>query len=144
MIKITDALATEHAVFLTVFDQIEQILPKIASTEEATRFSALIKGLLENHAGTEDSMVYVALDHALANKGQLTHLHQEHQEIDTNLEKVHTAKGLPEARQLLKAAIKSSRAHFASEEHHVFPVLENVLGNETLVEMGKNWAQKRK
>jgi len=143
MIKITDALAVEHALLLAVFEQIESLLPEITTTEEAARLARLVKGLLSKHADTEDNLVYVTLDHALENQGKLKQLHQEHQEIDDRFDKVSSACGISEARRLLKMALQASRDHFASEEHFIFPVLEKFLQNETLTEMGNAWAQKQ-
>jgi len=143
MIKITDALTVEHALLLTVFEQIESMLPEITTTEEAARLARLVKGLLSKHADTEDNLVYVTLDHALADQGKLNQLHQEHQEIDDRFDKVPSAREVPEARRLLRMALQASRDHFASEEHFIFPVIEKVLQNETLAEMGNVWAQKQ-
>jgi len=144
MIKITDALAVEHVVMLTVFDQIERLLPDIATTEEAARLASMVKGVLNHHADTEDNLVYITLDHALEHQGQLDRLHQEHKEIDDRFDKVPTAKELPEARRFLKMALQASRDHFLSEEHYIFPVIEKALQKETLTEMGRAWSQKQK
>ena len=141
--KITDALTVEHALLLNVFEQIEGLLPEITSTEEVVRLSHLVKALLTKHADTEDNLVYITLDHALENQGQLAELHQEHQEIDYHFERVASAREIAEARHLLKIALQSSRKHFAGEEHYVFPLIENVLQTETLIEMGSAWAQRK-
>jgi len=144
MIKITDALTVEHGLLLAVFEQVESLLPEISTTEEAERLARLVEGLLSKHADTEDNLVYITLDHALEQQGKLGELHQEHEEINHFFKEVASAKTLPEARLLLKRALKASRAHFASEEHYVFPIIEKALQSETLVEMGNAWAQKQK
>jgi len=140
--KITEALAAEHTIFLTVFDQIERMLPSLTTTAEVRTMASIVEGLLETHAKTETNLAYLALDHVLANNGELKRMHQDHQEIDDGLRKVHTVNTCAEARRLLKAAIVSTREHFQGEERSVFPLLEKVLQAETLTELGQTWMQR--
>jgi hemerythrin-like domain-containing protein len=140
--KITDALVAEHNIFLTVFDQIERVLPSLATPVEVQTMAKIVEGMLEGHAKTETELAYLALDHVLENDGELVRLHQDHHEIDDRLRKVHTAKTCAEARRLLKLAILSSREHFRWEERLVFPLLERTLQAETLNQLGKTWLQR--
>jgi hypothetical protein len=48
---ITDALRTEHAIYLRVFDEIEQALPSLTTPSEVTTMARIIEGLLQNHPG---------------------------------------------------------------------------------------------
>ena len=140
--KITEALVAEHTIFLRVFDQIERVLPSLATPAEVRTMASIVEGLLEAHAKTETNLAYLALDHVLAHNGELKHMHEDHHEIDDRLRKVHTAKTCAEARRLLKTAIVATREHFRGEERSVFPLLERVLQAETLTEMGKTWLQR--
>jgi hemerythrin-like domain-containing protein len=137
MMNITEILVTEHAVFLTVFDQIERALPKLKRVEEAKMLAGLVEALLEDHGDAETNLAFVALDHALDQKGQLDRLHHDHDEIDDRLKRVKTATKLSDAKKLLKAALLASRQHFRREERAVFPLIEKVLKKETLTELGK-------
>jgi hemerythrin-like domain-containing protein len=140
--KITEALTAEHSIFLSVFDQIERVLPSLATPAEVRTMASIVQGLLEGHAKTETDLAYLALDHVLEHNGELKRMHQEHHEIDDRLRKVHTAGTCAEARRLLKAAILASREHFRSEECSVFPLLEKSLREETLSDLGKTWMQR--
>lgn len=140
--KITEALVTEHRIFLSVFDQIERVLPRLTTLAEVKALASVIEGLLEDHAETETNLAYLALDHIMYHKGQLDRLHEEHHEIDASLHQVQKAGSCAEARRLLKAAIRASRDHFRFEEQSVFPLVENVLRGETLIELGASWAQR--
>lgn len=131
-------------VFLKVFTQIERTLEEVTSVEEIARLADLVKGLLENHADTEDNLLYLALDHALEDQGKLHGMYQEHREMDESISKIKSTVELEEARRLLQKAIHRSRVHFKAEENHVFPVIERVLQRETLKEMGRTWQQKSK
>jgi hemerythrin-like domain-containing protein len=141
--KITEALVAEHTIFLGVFDQIERVLPSLATPAEVQTMASIVEGLLEGHAKTETDLAYLALDHVLAQNGELKRMHQDHHEIDDRLRKVHTASTCAEARRLLKAAILASREHFRGEERSVFPILEKSLKEETLTDLGKNWMRRQ-
>ena len=141
--KITEALVAEHTIFLGVFDQIERALPSLNTPAEVGTMARIVEGMLEGHAKAETDLAYLALDHVLAHNGELKRMHQEHQEIDDRLRKVHAAKTCAEARRLLKAALVTSREHFHGEERSVFPLLEKALQEETLTELGKSWMERR-
>ena len=141
--KITEALVAEHTIFLSVFDQIDRVLPSLTTPAEVRTMANVIEGLLEGHARTETNLAYLALDHVLAANGELKRMHQDHHEIDDRLRKVHTANTCAEARRLLKLAITSTREHFRGEERSVFPLLEKVLRKETLAELGQTWLRRQ-
>jgi hemerythrin-like domain-containing protein len=141
--KITEALVAEHTIFLSVFGQIERVLPSLATPAEVRTMASIVEGLLEGHAKTETNLAYLALDHVLAHNGELKRMHQDHHEIDDRLKKVHLAKTCAEARRLLKAAIVASREHFQGEERNVFPFLEKALQPDTLNALGKTWMRRQ-
>ena len=141
--KITEALVAEHTIFLSVFDQIERVLPSLTTPAEVRTMASIVEGLLAGHAQTETNLAYLALDHVLADNGELKRMHQDHQEIDDRLRKVHTAKTCAEARRLLKVTIVGTREHFRGEERSVFPLLEKLLQEETLTKLGQSWMQQR-
>jgi hemerythrin-like domain-containing protein len=141
--RITEALVAEHTIFLSVFDQIERVLPSLATPIEVRTMASIVERLLEGHAKTETNLAYLALDHMLENNGELKRMHQDHHEIDDRLRRVHTANTCAEARRLLKAAILASREHFQGEERHVFPLLERSLGEEMLTALGETWMKRQ-
>jgi hemerythrin-like domain-containing protein len=142
IMKITEALIAEHNIYLEVFDQIERVLPSLASPLEVKTMAHIVEGLLQRHAETETNLAYLALDHVLHDQGELGRMHQDHNEIDVRLKKVHKAKTCAEARRLLKSVLLASREHFQLEERSVFPLLEQALQAETLAELGRAWLQR--
>jgi len=140
--KITEALIAEHTIFLTVFDQIERALPSLSTHAEIRTMALVVEGILVDHAKTEANLAYLALDHALAHKGHLDRLHQDHHEIDGRLRKVHSADTCSEGRRLLKSALGAAREHFRAEEKGVFPLLERTLQPTTLKELGLVWLKR--
>lgn len=135
--KITETLVAEHAVFRNVFDSIERSLPKIRSLTEIKLIASLVESMLLRHAEAENDIAFIAVDHALTEQGQLSTMHEEHEEIDASLRKVQTATKVAEAKRLLKFAMIASRTHFKGEERKVFPLVEKVLKEETLIKLNR-------
>jgi hemerythrin-like domain-containing protein len=141
MVSITKVLVMEHAIYNDVFDQIERLLSTPKSTAEVKTLASFVEGLLNTHGETETNMAYSALDQALADRGALNRLYQDHHEIDDHLKRVHQTEDPVEARRLLKIALAVTREHFRREEKTVFPLLENTLQSETLTALGSKWTE---
>lgn len=135
--KITETLVAEHAVFRNVFDSIERTLPKIRSLAEIKLIASLVESMLVRHAEAENDIAFLAVDHTLAEQGHLSSMHEEHNEIDVSLKQVQAATKVAEAKRLLKFAMLASRAHFKSEERKVFPLVEKVLKDDTLIKLNQ-------
>ena len=129
--------------FRALLDEIERLLPSLDSIAEVGRLSTLVESVLRQHGETETDLAYAALDHALAEKGELDRLYQDHREIDHNFKQVHSVSSLAEAKRLLKKALTATRKHFRHEEQVVFPLLELALPGETLVYLGETWLRER-
>ena len=143
MIPITGALTAEHKLFCAVFDQIEQALPQSKRLEQVRGLSRFVEDLLQRHAVAEEDLVLLALDHAPEHKRRCDRFHKEHQEIDSRITRVQTAKDMVRARGLLKAAMLASRKHFEHEERIIFPLIERLTKRETLTKMGAIWMRQR-
>ncbi len=141
METITKALIMEHAVFREVFDQIERVLVGAPSAAEVKLLASVVEGLLGSHGETETNLAYSALDHALADRGALHRLHQDHHEIDDRFKRLQRATDAVEARHLLKRALAATREHFRREEKTVFPMLEQALQPDTLWMLGRRWME---
>ncbi len=137
--SIIDVLVIEHQVFLTLFDEIERTLARLKNVGEVRMLCRLIAGLLHNHGEEEANLIYIALDHVLLERHQLTRLNHDHHELDVVLKKVEELEDLGEARRQFKITLAMARAHFNDEEQNVFPVIERVLHRATLVELGNVW-----
>jgi hemerythrin-like domain-containing protein len=59
--------------------------------------------------------------------------------LDGDLKQVEALEDFVEARRQLKTTLSKARAHFNDEEQNVFPVIERVLHQKTLVELGNAW-----
>jgi len=136
MASITETLVADHAVFIGVFDWIKRTLPRLTTLEEAKMLAGLVEALLRDHGDVETDLAFIALDHALYDKGRLHRLHEDHEEIDDRLKRVQAATNLSDARRLLRLALLASRQHFRREERIIFPLIEKELQEETLTKLG--------
>jgi len=141
--RLTDALIVEHAVLRTVFNQIENIIPAIDDISVLKSFGTMIEKLLQQHGDVEEHMLFVTLDHALANAGHLDKMSQEHGEMDDRLRKIQEVDNARDARRLLRAAMGFSRRHFDNEEKKVFPLVHERLTDQTLKALGEAWHLKK-
>ena len=141
METITNVLVTEHVVFGQVFEQIERVLARPKTASEVKLLGSVVEGMLRRHGETETSLAYSALDHALADRGALDRLYQDHQEIDDQFQRVQRTTDPAEAQRLLKKALAATREHFRREERYVFPILEKTLQPDTLWMLGREWAE---
>ena len=141
--RITDALIVEHSVLRTVFNQVERIIPAIDDLSVLKSIGKMIEKLLQQHGDVEEHMLFVTLDHALANAGELGQMSQEHGEMDGRLRKIQEAESAREARRLLRAAMGFSRRHFENEEKKVFPLVHERLTDQTLKAFGEAWYLKK-
>jgi hemerythrin-like domain-containing protein len=137
--NIIDVLVIEHQVFLALFDEIEEALPRLKTVGEIRLLCRLVAGLLHNHGEEETNLIYIALDHVLLERHQLARLNHDHHELDGDLKQVEALEDFVEARRQLKTTLSKARAHFNDEEQNVFPVIERVLHQKTLVELGNAW-----
>jgi len=136
MASITETLTNEHTQFCVLFNEIERLLPDVRTVAEVRLLSRLVEGVLSHHADVEENLAYAALDHALAENGEPVRMYQDHHEIDWCLQHARQAKGLPTALRLLKAGLKTSRAHFRREEETIFPLLEKLFDSANLEALG--------
>jgi len=142
MATITETLVHEHAVYREVFDQIERVLAGSKSASEVKILASVVEGLLTGHGETETDLAYSVLDHALADRGALNQLHQDHREIDGQFKPIHRTTDPVKALRRLKQALAATREHFRREEKIVFPILEQTLQPDTLGTLGSQWRER--
>jgi len=142
--KITEAIAAEHAMLLSRFAEVEQVLPRLKSPAEVRAMAAVVEGVLGDHADLETNLAFVPLDRALRDDGRLARLAQAHQEIDDRLRQVRRAVTCAEARRLLRAALDASRDHFRDEERSLFPAIERALKAKDLIALGESFQRSRR
>jgi hemerythrin-like domain-containing protein len=143
IMKITDVLRAEHAVFHNLFDHIEAAVPGLKGLAEVKALATVVQKLHGPHARTEDSLFMEPLEHCFDQIGQNETFHEEHRKIEAALAGALQAKTVKDAKRILLGAIAASRDHFDKEERIVFPLAERVLKAKTLSELGQAWLRRR-
>ena len=134
---ITELLRIEHAAFNTILNEIEAVLPSTATLGEIRILVRVMAGFLQPHEGKEEAVLYPALDHMQAQRGQLKELVQEHGELDRQIREVANYKDLNKARQQLAQLIQAVRQHFEHEDRCLFPLAEELLRAENLAALAR-------
>ncbi len=143
MIPITRALGAEHQMFNAVFEQIEELLPKLDRLDDVKRLARLVEGLLLRHAKVEGDLLVLAQAHTPEDQHRYDRCRHEHHEIDSQLTRVHSARTIARARTLFRGALAASRRHFKHEERKVFPLIEEGMQPEALTKLGTVWFLQR-
>jgi hemerythrin-like domain-containing protein len=143
MIPITRALIAEHEMLLVLFEEVEKLLPGHVRLGEVRRAARMVEGLLLNHAEVEEDLLLLARAQVSAERRWYERCHKEHQEIDSRLTQVRSARNVARARSLLRGALAASRKHFKVEELKVFPLIERGVKPETLIKLGTTWFLQR-
>jgi hemerythrin-like domain-containing protein len=143
--QITQGLLGEHAVFYAQFSYLEKAVPTSQNLGEVQIQTALLDAGLESHANLEEELLFVHLEPHLGTQGgPLAVMRAEHDEIKNGLSRLPQLQNLDEAQNLLLHVIAVAREHFAKEEQILYPMAEQTLGEEKLMQLGSEWARQRK
>jgi regulator of cell morphogenesis and NO signaling len=139
---ITNALLGEHGVIYQLLDHLTS--RPFDSVEEAHVQAAELAAGLATHARIEDDLLFVALEAELGpNGGPLAVMREEHAEVEATLERLTQVEDLQEAEALAGHLVQVAREHFEKEEQVLFPMAEQLLGEEALRSLGAQWAAQR-
>jgi len=141
--KLTDALRGEHGVFYAQFDYIEHSVPAVEDLAVLKTQAAILASALATHAQLEEELLFQALDPDAGALGPLTVMRAEHEQVEGGLSKIPNITDLAEAQQLLLRIVEVARQHFAKEEQILFMLAEQSLDNQTLNDLGAQWAMRR-
>ena len=139
---VTDALLGEHGVIYRLLEHLTS--RPFDSTEEARTMAAELAAGLASHARIEDDLLFVALEVPLGpNGGPLAVMRMEHEEVEGTLERLAHVESVQEAEALAGRLVTVAREHFAKEEQVLFPMAEELLGEDELRRLGEQWAAQR-
>ena len=89
-------------------------------------------------------LLFVAMEGPLGpNGGPLAVMREEHDEVEATLVRLTEVTDAQQATELAAHLSEVAREHFAKEERMVFPMAEQLLGEETLLDLGAQWAAQR-
>ena len=141
--KITDAFIAEHAVLYAQLDHLETAVPAARTAGEIKAMAGLLEAALRSHAHLEDELLFNGLEPGLDQMGKLEKIQHEHDAICKGLEAVQAARTKKDAQRKLLSIVHLTRKEFDLEDRIIFRMAEELLREETLMKLGKNWARKR-
>jgi hemerythrin superfamily protein len=123
-----DALTTEHAMTLAIFDKIEAT--DDSQTGQRSALLAKLKYALTKHALQEENVVYPALRQANSSY-DADHLEEDHGYVKTYLYELETmAKDSPEWLARVRDFRQMIQTHMREEEDEIFPKFRQLLSEE--------------
>lgn len=123
-----DALKTEHAMTLAIFDKIEATSDSQAMMR--THLLAKLKYALTKHALEEENVVYPALRQANS-AYDADHLEEDHGYVKTYLYELETMpKNSPEWLARVRDFRQMIQTHMTEEENEIFPKFRETLSAE--------------
>ena len=142
--KITDVFLADHQALYEKFDQLEKTIPsEVKTLAEVKVPGAELAAILDEHAKFEDDLLFAAMEEETGSDESTKMVRDEHARIEKLMQDVLAQLGdlkrLGHARRTLLQAIKLARAHFNREEKETFPLAEEILGEEKLLELGAKW-----
>ncbi len=144
--KITDAFIADHEALYAKFDQLEETIPNEVKTLAEVKIpGAELASILAEHAKFEDELLFAALEEKMGSDEATKKVRQDHERIEKLMQDVlghlEDIKRMGHARRTLLQAINVARAHFSREEKETFPLAEEILGEEKLLELGARWEE---
>jgi hemerythrin superfamily protein len=123
-----DALKTEHAMTLAIFDKIETT--DDSQTGQRSALLAKLKYALTKHALQEENVIYPALRQANSTY-DADHLEEDHGYVKTYLYELETmAKDSPEWLARVRDFRQMIQTHMREEEDEIFPKFRELLSEE--------------
>jgi len=141
--KITDAFIGEHAVLYAQLDHLEEAVPAARTIGEIKAMAGLLEAALKSHAELEDDLLFNGLEPGLDQIGKLEKVQHEHDAICQGLKRVRTARTRKDAERRLLNIVHLARKEFDLEDRIIFRLAEDLLREETLCKLGRQWAQRR-
>ena len=127
--NITDMLKDDHR-------EVESLIAQLEGDADHETLSKL-RNAITMHTQIEEGILYPALEEFDETGEQIEESYQEHEDVDQLLEDMTGTDLQSQEFQDLLAELKDSiQHHVQEEENQLFPNAENLLGTDTLEEMG--------
>jgi regulator of cell morphogenesis and NO signaling len=140
--KITDAFLGEHGVLYPQLDELERAALHAAG--DLREQAVLLAAGLVSHAELEEQLLFGHMENLIgADGGPLAVMRIEHQEVESLLAELQESGPGEDACDLAARLVALARDHFAKEEQILFPMAEEMMGEQRLLELGREWAGRR-
>ena len=138
--KLTDMLRGEHAAFGALLDEIEGMASFAGEVAQIESAMTVLSTEVKSHASLEEKLLFPALKPHMESDELFTEMRADHEQIQSGLEHIENARDLDEAIEAVRQTLATARRHFKNEEKKLYALAEEVLDDETLIQLGKAWA----
>ncbi len=141
--KLTDVLLGEHAAFRALLDEIEKMASFSGEVAQIESAITVVTTEIQSHATLEEKLLFPALKPHVKTEELFAEMHADHEQIRYGLESIEDARGLNEALESVRQTLGIVRRHFKNEEEKLYALAEEVLDDETFIQLGEAWATAR-
>ena len=138
--KLTDVLLGEHAAFRALLDEIEQMASYAGEVAQIDSAMTALRTEIKSHAALEEKLLFPALEPHVETDELFAEMRADHEQIRFGLERIEDAGDLDEALEAVRQTLDTARRHFKKEEEKLYALAEEVLDDETLIQLGEAWA----
>ncbi len=138
--KLTDVLMGEHAAFHALLDEIEEMASFAGEVAQIESTMTVLSTEVKSHASLEEKLLFPALEPHVETDELFAEMHADHEQIQFGLERIEDARDLDEALEAVRQTLGIARRHFKNEEEKLYALAEEVLDDETLIQLGEAWA----
>ena len=141
--KLTDMLLGEHAAFHALLDEIEEMASYAGEVAQIESAMTVLRTKIQSHATLEEKLLFPALKPHVETDELFAEMNADHKQIRLGLERIEDALDLNEALDSVQQTLGIVRRHFLNEEGKLYALAEEVLDEETLIQLGEAWATAR-
>jgi len=141
--KVIDALLGEHGMIYVLLDKIDSIVSSSASLNDIQCASGFLSSVIGAHSKLEDALLDPALAPHLGKTGPIAEMRVEHDDIRSLLQQLESIEEVSEGVDLISRLLQLIRNHFLKEEMVLFAIAQQVLGEQTQIQLGTAWAKER-
>ncbi len=138
--KLTDVLLGEHAAFGALFDEIEAMASFAGEVAQIESAMTVLTTEVKSHAALEEKLLFPALEPHVETDELFAEMRADHEQIQFGLKRIEDARDLNEALEAVRQTLDTARRHFKKEEEKLYALAEEVLDDETLIQLGEAWA----
>ena len=137
--NLTDVLLGEHVAYRALLDEIEEMASFAGEVAQIESAMTVLRTEIKSHAALEETLLFPALEQHVETYELLAEMRADHQQIQFGLERIEDARDLNEAIEAVRQTLGIARRHLKNEKEKLYALAEEVLDDETLIQLGEAW-----
>ncbi len=137
--NLTDVFLGEHVAFRALLDEIEEMASFAGEVAQIESAMTVLRTEIKSHAALEETLLFPALEQHLETSELFAEMRADHQQIQFGLERIEEARDLNEAIEAVRQTLGIARGHLKNEKVKLYALAEEVLSDETLIQLGEAW-----